>query len=344
MGERRLRVSVLGGSGYIGGELVRLLLGHPRAELGQVIGRQSAGTPVASVHPNLRGVTGLSFARLDALAPADVICSALPHGTLLQRHPDLAPLAPRWIDLAADHRLRDPASRQDVYGWGELAREWTPGIPERHGDRLGAADRASVPGCMATPSILALAPLVDAGLVEPPVVIDALTGSSGAGALADRSSQHAERAGAMRVYAPAGHRHQAEVCQELGLPPDAVRMSVTAVEPVRGVLVKAHVTLAQAVDARDLRQLYARAYRRAPFVRIVALARGQHRLPDPRWLAGSNFCDLGFALDRSGRRLLALAAVDNLVKGGAGTAVQVLNLMHGFDERDGLAFPGLHPV
>jgi len=344
MGERPLRVSILGGSGYIGGELVRLLLGHPGVELGQVIARQAAGTPVASVHPNLRGVVGISFTRLDSLAPADVIFSALPHGALLKQYADLRSMAPRWIDLAADHRLRDTALRKDVYGWSDLEEKWTPGIPERHGVELAGTDRASVPGCMATPSILALAPLVSAGLVEPPIVVDALTGSSGAGALADTSSHHAERAGAMRAYAPAGHRHQAEISQELALPSHALRMSVTAVEPVRGILVKAHVTLSQAMDMREIRQLYAQAYRRAPFIRIVALTRGQHRLPDPRWLAGSNFCDIGFALDRSGRRLLVLAAVDNLVKGGAGTAVQVLNLMHGFAERDGLGFPGLHPI
>lgn len=344
MGERPLRVSILGGSGYIGGELVRLLLGHPRVELGQVVARQSAGTPIGSVHPNLRGMTALSFTRLESLTPADVILSALPHGALLDLYAGLSSMAPRWIDLAADHRLRETAARKNVYGWGDLDEEWTPAIPERHGAQLAGAERAAVPGCMATPSILALGPLVGAGLVEPPIVIDALTGSSGAGALADTSSHHSERAGAMRVYAPAGHRHQAEIGQELGLSADAVRMSVTAVEPVRGVLVKAHVALRQTTEVRQIRKLFTDSYRRAPFVRIVALTRGQHRLPDPRWLAGSNFCDIGFALDRSGRRLLVLAAVDNLVKGGAGTGVQVLNLMHGFDERDGLGFPGLHPI
>jgi N-acetyl-gamma-glutamyl-phosphate/LysW-gamma-L-alpha-aminoadipyl-6-phosphate reductase len=197
---------------------------------------------------------------------------------------------------------------------------------------------------MATPSILALGPLVDAGLVAGPVVLDVLTGSSGAGAEPDASSHHAERAGAMRAYAPVGHRHQPEICQELGLDADAVRMSVTAVEPVRGVLVKAHVELCQPLREADVRRLFARAYGPAPFVRIVAQHRGIHRLPDPRWLAGSNFCDVGFALDASGTRLVVLAAIDNLMKGGAGTAVHALNVVQGWDEREGLGFPGLHPV
>lgn len=338
------RVAVLGGSGYIGGELVRLLLGHPHVELAHVVARRSAGQQLGAVHPNLRGVTKLRFIAPDALGPVDVICSALPHGALLERYPALACLAPRWIDLAADHRLRDDAARKDVYGWGSLAQEWTPGIPERHGRRLSTSDRVAVPGCMAMASILALGPLVDANLVERPVVIDALTGSSGAGAETGAASHHPERAGAMRVYAPLGHRHRAEICQELGLPADAVRMTVTAVEPVRGVLIKAHVSLPRTVDGSELRRLYAGAYRGAPFVRMVALARGLHRLPDPRWLTGSNFCDIGFVLDDSGRQLVVLAAVDNLVKGGAGAAVQALNLISGWDERAGLTFPGLHPV
>jgi N-acetyl-gamma-glutamyl-phosphate/LysW-gamma-L-alpha-aminoadipyl-6-phosphate reductase len=337
-----LRVSVLGGSGYIGGELVRLLLGHPRVRLAQVVAQRAAGQPLGAVHPNLRGLTTLRFSRLDSLEAADVICSALPHGALLELHPTLAALAPRWVDLAADHRLRDEATRKTVYGWDPLTQEWMPGIPERH-PGLSTATRASVPGCMATPAILALAPLVGAELVEPPIVIDTLTGSSGAGADPDASSHHPERAGAMRVYAPAGHRHCAEICQELGLPADAVQMTVTAVAPVRGVLVKAHLALRQAVILRDLRRRYAEAYGAAPFVRIVALTRGVDRFPDPRWLAGSNFCDIGFALDATGRRLTVMAAVDNLVKGGAGTAIQCMNLMHGWDERDGLSFPGLHP-
>jgi N-acetyl-gamma-glutamyl-phosphate/LysW-gamma-L-alpha-aminoadipyl-6-phosphate reductase len=339
-----VRVTVLGGSGYIGGELVRLLLGHPRVRLVQVVARRPAGQQLGAVHPNLRGVTPLRFTHPDGLAAADVMCSALPHGALLEQYPSLAGLAPRWIDLAADHRLRDDGPRKDVYGWAGLDEVWTPGIPERYSTQLSTAVRVAVPGCMATPSILALAPLVDAGLVEPPIIIDALTGSSGAGAEADAASHHAERAGAMRVYAPLGHRHRAEICQELGLSGDVLRMTVTAVEPVRGVLVKAHVTLRRAVDGREVRRLYAGAYRAAPFVRIVALTRGLHRLPDPRWLAGSNFCDLGFSLDDSGRQLVVVAAVDNLVKGGAGTAVQTLNLMHGWDERAGLEFPGLHPI
>jgi LysW-gamma-L-alpha-aminoadipyl-6-phosphate/LysW-L-glutamyl-5-phosphate reductase len=340
----RLDVAVLGGSGYIGGELVRLLLGHPRVRLTQVIARRAAGQPVGSVHPNLRGLTPLRFAGLEDLRPADVMFSALPHGALLELLPAIEHVAPCWIDLAADHRLRDEAARRRVYGWGERPGAWVAGIPERHAAELPGATRVSIPGCMATASILALGPLVDAGLVAGPIVLDVLTGSSGAGAEPDASSHHAERAGAMRAYAPSGHRHQPEIGEELGLAADAVRMTVTAVEPVRGILAKAHVEVCRPLQEADLRKLFARAYGAAPFVRIVAQRRGIHRLPDPRWLTGSNFCDVGFALDPSGRRLLLLAAIDNLMKGGAGAAVHALNVVQGWDEREGLGFPGLHPV
>lgn len=339
-----VRVVVLGGSGYIGGELVRLLLGHPRVRLEQVVSRRYAGQPVGSVHPNLRGVTPLRFDHLDDVRPAEVMFAALPHGTLLESFPRLAGLAPRWVDLSADHRLRDEHQRADIYGSAPLVEPWEPGVPELYADRLSTATRVSVPGCMATPSILALRPLADAGLLDGPVVLDVLTGSSGAGAVPDAGSHHAERAGAMRVYATGGHRHRAEICQQTGLPPDAVRMTVTAVEPVRGVLVKAHVRSNRPLTTRDVRALYAGAYAGAPFVRLVTTTRGLHRLPDPRWLAGSNFCDIGFAVDEAGTGLMVLAAVDNLVKGGAGTAVQVMNLTHGWDQREGLRFPGLHPV
>jgi [amino group carrier protein]-6-phospho-L-2-aminoadipate/5-phospho-L-glutamate reductase len=339
-----LRVAVLGGSGYVGGELIRLLLGHPRVQLDMVIAGTAAGRPVGSVHPNLRGSTTLRFGRLDDLEPADLICSALPSGQLLDVYPKLAELAPRWIDLAPDHRLRADAPRADVYGWGPLPEPWDTGIPELHRAELASATRVAVPGCMATPSILALRPPVEDGLLDGPIVLDALTGSSGAGAAPTPASHHAERAGTMRVYAPMGHRHTEEICQELGLPAGAVRMSVTAVEPVRGVLVKAHLTLRRSLTTKDVRRLYARAYADAPFVRMLGSGRGIHRYPDPRWLAGSNYCDLGFALDGSGTRLVVLGAVDNLVKGSAGAAVQVLNIMHGWDEREGLRFPGLHPI
>jgi len=192
---------------------------------------------------------------------------------------------------------------------------------------------------MATAATLALAPLAEAGLVEPEVVVDARTGSSGAGRTAGEANLHPERSGAMRVFAPAGHRHQAEVAELTGL---EVTMTATGVEAVRGVQVVCHARARGRLDERELRRVYRERYAGEPFVRLVAHRRGSHRYPDPKVLLGSNHCDVGFAV--AGDRVVAMAALDNLVKGGAGNAVQCLNLRRGWPETDGLGFPGLHPL
>jgi N-acetyl-gamma-glutamyl-phosphate/LysW-gamma-L-alpha-aminoadipyl-6-phosphate reductase len=193
--------------------------------------------------------------------------------------------------------------------------------------------------------ILALLPLARAGWIER-VVADLKVGSSEAGASSSESSHHPERSRAMRTFAPVGHRHQAEVCEQLDLSEDAVFVTVTAVEAVRGVLATCHVFLAAAaeVDEKAVWRLYRETYAGEPFVRLVNQRRGLHRLPDPKVLLGSNYCDVGFRLDGRGRRLVALAAIDNLVKGAAGSALQSLNVARGFAENEGLDFPGLHPV
>jgi N-acetyl-gamma-glutamyl-phosphate/LysW-gamma-L-alpha-aminoadipyl-6-phosphate reductase len=262
--------------------------------------------------------------------------------------PALAGRAKQVIDLSADFRLRDPAGYARWYGAGHSAPEllgaFVPGCPELFREELRVADMISVPGCMATAAILALHPLASAGLVEPEVVVDARTGSSGAGATAGEASLHAERSGAMRLFAPLGHRHEAEIAQLTGL---RVSMSATAVEAVRGVQVvcRARVRASHAgLHERAVRQLYRERYAAEPFVRIVAQRRGVYRYPEPKILAGSNFCDIGFAIDQAGGHLVVVAALDNLMKGGAGSAVQCLNVRMGWPERSGLEFPGLHPI
>ncbi|WP_433338422.1 hypothetical protein [Spirillospora sp. CA-294931] len=212
-----------------------------------------------------------------------------------------------------------------------LLDSFVTGCPELFRKELRDAALISVPGCMATAGVLAPAPL--AGLVEPGVQIDARTGSSGSGATAGDSNLHAERSGAMRVFAPSRHRHEAETAALTGLD---IRMTATGVEAVRGVQVVCHAT--GGLDERAVR----RAYADEPFVRVVAHRRGAHRLPDPKILLGSNFCDVGFAVD--GDRVTAIAALDNLTKGGAGTAVQCLNAYLGHPETLGLEFTGLHPL
>jgi N-acetyl-gamma-glutamyl-phosphate/LysW-gamma-L-alpha-aminoadipyl-6-phosphate reductase len=218
------------------------------------------------------------------------------------------------------------------------------GLPEVRREALKTATRISGVGCNATASILALLPLVKANLIDldKPIVVDVKTGSSEGGASVNPGSHHPEKSHSVRAYAPTGHRHTAEVIQELGL--SNVHLSMTAVELVRGVLAAAHVFVKPGVAEKDLWKAYRAAYNSEPFVRIVKDKTGIHRVPDPKILGGSNYADVGFELDPEAGRVVSLAAIDNLMKGAAGSAVQAMNLMCGFEETAGLEFPGLHPV
>jgi N-acetyl-gamma-glutamyl-phosphate/LysW-gamma-L-alpha-aminoadipyl-6-phosphate reductase len=203
---------------------------------------------------------------------------------------------------------------------------------------------------MATTAILGLAPLYRAGIVNMvlPLVLEAKVGSSAAGAQAGPSSHHPDRSGAVRSFEPTRHRHTAELIQELGPVggelQQTVAFSATAIELVRGVLVTAHVFLQEDLDERALWRVYREAYQHEPFLRLVKERNGVYRYPEPKILAGSNYCDVGFELDREQRRVVVISALDNLMKGAAGNGVQALNCMFDWDETLGLSFPGLHPV
>ncbi|GAA0571469.1 N-acetyl-gamma-glutamyl-phosphate reductase [Paractinoplanes ferrugineus] len=340
-----IRAAVLGGAGYIGGELLRLLLGHPEVELAAAVSSRLGGKRIDSTHPNLRGLTDLTFCAEEELEQYDVLLLAAGHGATMELLPRLAGHAKTLIDLSGDFRLTDPAVYEAYYGLPhtapELLGDFVPGAPELAREALRGADRIAVPGCMATAAILALRPLAAEQLIEPDVTVDARTGSSGSGATAGPANTHAERSGAMRVFAPAGHRHEAEIAQSCGVRPT---MTATGVEAVRGVQVLCRATLRDGVDETAVRRAYRRHYADEPFVRVVAQRRGMYRLPEPKVLSGSNYCDVGFAVRPEARQVLAVAALDNLVKGGAGNAVQSLNIRMGWPERLGLEFPGLHPV
>jgi N-acetyl-gamma-glutamyl-phosphate/LysW-gamma-L-alpha-aminoadipyl-6-phosphate reductase len=340
-----MKVSVLGGAGYAGGELVRLLLGDEETELVQVTSRRLAGRPIASAHPNLRRLPAPAFTDPGRLERVDVLFCAMPPGEVAERLGDLVAHSGLLVDLSPDFRLRDDALVASAYrpapGRGALAATFAPGLPELYRDRIRGADRIAVPGCMATAAILALRPLAEAGLVDGEVLVDARTGSSGSGARPTAASHHAERDGAMRVYKPTGHRHEAEIVQACEV---AVRMTVTGVPRVRGVQVVLHVRTAAPVTKAHLWSLYRGAYADEPFVRLVAQGTGMHRLPEPAVLSGTNFCDIGFEIDGDGRRVVVVAALDNLVKGAAGGALQSANVALDRPEDTGLRFVGLHPL
>ena len=274
---------------------------------------------------------------------------ALPHGEAQKRIEQLASLARHIVDLSADFRVHDQALYQRYYGephaapglGGALRLRPAGGQPRRD---LRAASYASGVGCNATASILALLPVVRAGLLLPGqrIVVDVKAGSSEGGASASAASHHPERRDAVRSFAPTGHRHEAEVIQALGR--DDVYLSVTSIELVRGVLATAHAWVAPGTTDKELWRAYRAVYGQEPFVRIVHERGGIYRHPEPKLLAGTNLADVGWELDPATGRLVALAAIDNLGKGAAGTAVQCMNLMLGWDETLGLEFTGLHPV
>lgn len=340
-----IRVSIVGGSGYAGGDLLRVLLFHPEVEVCQVTSERYAGKFVATTHPNLRKLTKLKFVTIDELEPCDVLFLGLPHGHSMRRLAEFESLATTLIDLSADFRLNDDESYRKWYGKAhecpERLTDFVYGIPELHRAAMRGAKRIASAGCNATATILALHPLYRAGLVES-AVVEVKAGSSQGGNSVSDASHHPERSGVVRSYKPTGHRHVGEMQQELNT--QTLHFSATSIEMVRGILATCHVFLNQQLDEKDIWKLYRGAYGDEPFIRIVKERSGVHRFPEPKLLAGGNYCDIGFELDAHSNRLVVVSAIDNLMKGAAGQAVQAFNIAYGFEETLGLEFPGLHPV
>jgi N-acetyl-gamma-glutamyl-phosphate/LysW-gamma-L-alpha-aminoadipyl-6-phosphate reductase len=347
-----IRASIVGGSGYVGGEVLRLLLDHPEVEVQRVTSESNAGRFVHLLHPNLRGRTRLKFTPMDALEPVDLLFLCLPHGESQRRIESLSTLAPRVIDLAADFRLRSPERYRSHYGEEHACPERLVaavyGVPELHREAIREAALVTGAGCLATASILGLYPLFRAGAVDAAdVYVDAKVGSSAAGNKPGLSTHHPERSGAYRSFAPTGHRHTAEIEQELtvGGTVPGIHFSATAVEAVRGILATSQVRLADDLDEKAVWQIYRDAFAGEPFLRIVKDRHGIYRYPEFKILSGSNYCDVGFEkAPGDSRRLVVLCAIDNLMKGAAGNGVQAMNVAFGFPETTGLGFPGLHPV
>lgn len=343
-------VGIVGASGYTGGEVLRILLRHPDVQVLQATSESNAGHFVYTVHPNLRKQCQLKFSTLSDLKPCDVLFLCLPHGNAMQRIGALEGLAKTIIDLSADFRLRNPDDYPAWYGHPHAAPQYLDrfvyGIPELHRKAISGARFITGAGCLATASILGLLPLFKHDVLSRrEVVIEAKVGSSAAGDTPHLSTHHPERSGSVRSFEPTGHRHTAEIVQELSFgQPLTVHFSATAIEAVRGVLATCHVFVKDGVEERDLWKVYRAEYGDEPFLRIVKERQGIYRYPEPKLLAGTNFCDVGFEKDPRGARVVVMAALDNLVKGAAGNGVQAMNLACGLPESAGLEFPGLHPV
>jgi len=345
----KLKVSIVGASGYTGGELLRLLLWHPNVEVCEVTSERYAGKFVYSVHPNLRKRTQLRFCRMDDVKPCDLLFLCLPHGQAMRRIESFRALAPKLIDLSADFRLNDVNEYQHWYGiphqCSGLMSEFVYGIPELHREEIRNANLVTGAGCNATATILALFPFFRRGLVDlDRTVVEVKVGSSEGGNAATEASHHPERSGAVRSFMPTMHRHGAEIVQELSFERQIrIYFSATSIEMVRGVLATCHVFLREPLEDKDIWKIYRENYGNEPFIRIVKEANGIYRYPEPKLLSGTNYCDIGFQKEKDSDRLVVLSALDNLMKGASGQAVQSFNLMNGFEETLGLEFPGLHP-
>lgn len=347
---KSIQVSIVGASGYTGGELIRLLLFHPQVKINQVTSERFFGKYVHKVHPNLRKISMLKFTSLEDLEDCDLIFLCLPHGQAMQKISTYIDKAYKIIDLSADFRLNSPEVYKKWYNHPhshpEYLTKFVYGIPELHRDKMKKAKFISSAGCNATVTILGLYPLFKHKIVQNNrTVVEVKVGSSEGGNQVNEASHHPVRSGSVRSFAPTSHRHSGEIEQELEFgEEDHLHFSVTSIEMVRGALATSHVFLKDKLDEKDIWKLYRQEYQEEPFIRIVKERDGNYRFPEPKLLSGTNFCDIGFALDPDSNRLVVISAIDNLMKGAAGQAVQALNLMYGFEENTGLQFPGLHPI
>lgn len=354
---KNIRASVIGASGYTGGELLRLLLMHPQVEVKSVSSERNKGMPVTSVHPNLRAITQLEFVEAANInTDVDVLFLCTPHGASVKLVEKYLSSGVKIIDLSADFRLHNASDYPKWYGHPhphpELLKKFVYGMPELHREEIRKAQYVASPGCLSTSAILALAPLAASGLIDVGrIVVDSKIGSSAGGASADESTHHPERAGTVRAYKPTGHRHTGEIEQELSALAGGrkvwVSLSPHAIELVRGIFTTAHCFLAPGKEGTkdiDLWKTYRSFYKDSPFIRLVKEKSGVHRYPEPKLVMGTNFCDIGFELDAHGPRLVVMSSIDNLVKGSGGQSIQSMNLMFGLDEKTGLWIPGMHPV
>ncbi|MFB6157998.1 MAG: N-acetyl-gamma-glutamyl-phosphate reductase [Haloferacaceae archaeon] len=337
--------SVVGASGFTGGELLRLLDAHPEFEPVQATSRSRERKTVGYAHPNLRHLD-LRFTDPADLDDVDVLFAATPHGVSMERIDDFRAAADTVVDLSADFRLDDPAAYDEWYDGHdrpELLEESVYGLPEVTREELRGADLVATGGCNATATIVGLKPLFDAGLLDgdEDAVIDVKVGSSEGGAGGGDASSHPERSGVVRPYAPTGHRHEAEIEAHLGL---SVSFTVHAVDMVRGASATCHLFPDDPVTKGDLWSAYRDAYGEEPFVRLVAGGGGVYRYPEPKAVAGTNYAEVGFEVDPTNERVVVFSAIDNMMKGSAGQAVHAANVALGFEETAGLDGHGFHPV
>jgi N-acetyl-gamma-glutamyl-phosphate reductase len=356
---KKVRIAIAGASGYAGAELVRLAALHPYFDLHAVTSEKSAGTPVAAVFPSLAGLVSLSYQALspETLAEqTDAVFLALPHTKSLAPVSACLQIGKLVVDLSADYRLKDPAVYEQWYHtphtYTGLLKDAVYGLPELHRAAIAKARLVASPGCYPTAAILQLAPLFAQDLVQPhTVVIDAKSGISGAGRSPALPYHFPEAHESLEPYKIGQHRHTPEIEQELGgllrfasesagrvVEEPLVTFTPHLVPMNRGILSTAYCKLKRPMTLPDLRGLYQTFYKGERFVRIQ-----EDIMPNPRYIKGSNYCDIGVYLDPRTGSVITVAALDNLVKGAAGQAIQAMNLMLGLPEETGLMAPAAYP-
>lgn len=338
-----IRVSILGATGYSGGELIRLLLNRPDVIIQRLTSESSADKPVASVHPSLRGRLSLLFEKLDVRKVAqdsDVAFSCYPPGVGIKSTAQLIKAGIKVIDLSADFRLPKAQMYLDWYKWKHTApallKNAVYGLPELFRLKIPSAGLIANPGCYATAAILPLLPLLRAKIIEPAsIIVDAKSGVSGAGKKVMSQYMFAEVEENFQSYAIASHRHQPEIEHVLGIA-SGVRPTITftphLVPMNRGILSVAYATLKKPMKTKDIRETFREQFDAEPFVRVLP----EGEFPQTKNVAYTNFCDIGVTQDQRTRRVVVVSAIDNLVKGAAGQAVQNMNLCFNRPETEGL--------
>jgi len=344
MTKQNIRIGIFGGSGYGGSELLRILLQHPNVSIDFVTANEQAGKAVGEVNRNLNGLTDLNFTNAPVdLGSLEIDCAflALPHGQAMEIAPQL-PASAKVIDLSGDFRLRDQSEFEAHYGRPHTAMDAQPefvyGLTETNREAIKNARLISNPGCFATATLLGLAPLVADDLITGRVVVDAKTGSSGSGAKAAANTHHPQRMNSFYAYKPFTHQHVPEIEQELrhvGAWNSELVFMTHSLPVARGIFASIYVETSAELSEAEVHAAFSRFYSGSYFVRIVKNS------PDINWVKTTNFCDIGFAV--RGRQLVIFSALDNLVKGAAGQAVQNMNLMFRLEETTGLKLIGTNP-
>ena len=339
----KIKIAIFGGSGYGGSELLRILLFHPNAEIVLVTANEHAEKAVGAVHRNLNGLTDLVFEKApDDLSSvdADVAFFALPHGQAISQIP-LLPAGIKAIDLSGDFRIDDAETFTKHYKLehpGDIQSKFVYGLTETNRGAIRGAQYIANPGCFATAALLALAPMVSSGLLTGRVVVDAKTGSSGSGAKAAANTHHPQRMNSFYAYKPFTHQHVPEIEQHLRLVgsfENGLTFMTHSLPVARGIFASCYLETTVQLTNEDIQNLYKHFYEGSFFVRW------SENSPDINWVKNTNFCDL--SAHTSGSQVVIFSAIDNLVKGAAGQAVQNMNLMFGLDEKTGLIFAGGNP-